>query len=157
LEFLLSLKDTLTPEIVTALLTAFTAITTVLILIRQRTQQKLYRTQLEKLEEEKVRADVRASLRELVAGGDKWCFVLENRGKAAAREVRFVAEPVTGTRSPLADSEIRDKLPIGKLRAGEQVELAAHITPATGSTFEYRLQWIDEDELERSRPGKLAV
>jgi hypothetical protein len=84
--------------------------------------------------------------------------VVSNLGPGTARHVTVSLEPREEARlSPLVHADCDEKLPIPELGPGEQLSLLAALSSGTGTEFDMRALWINEDGSRESLAGVLAA
>lgn len=98
----------------------------------------LQRRILEREEEDRNKSDVDAYIYKAERG---YRIGIRNTGNVEIRNVRIFVNATEGRTSPLVQSEVSEKLPVDKMRPGDEINLIAALTLETGTTFEAHIKW----------------
>ena len=121
------------------------------------TSTRLQRRQVRQMDEEEAarrKADVRV---ELTRDFTNSRFNITNQGQGTAHDVRFSLDVDEGRASPLVPSDCSRKLPIPTLRPGEEVRLLAAVNKDTGTVFDGRWSWRNEDGTTEEISGRVSL
>ena len=121
------------------------------------TSTRLQRRQVRQMDREEAvrqKADVRV---ELTRDFTNSRFVITNQGQGTAHDVTFSLDIDEGAASPLVPSDCSRKLPIPGLRSGEDVRLLAALNKDTGTVFDGRWSWRNEDGTTEERSGRVSL
>lgn len=116
----------------------------------QRRQMK----QMDREEVERRTADVRLTLERNFIGAR---FVIRNAGQGTAFDVKFSLDLEEDKTSPLVENDYTEKLPIAALQSGDQVDLMAALSMGTGTTFDARWSWRNEDGTTTRQHNKVPL
>ena len=84
-------------------------------------------------------------------------FLIMNHGQGTAYDVTFSLDIEEGAASPLVASDYEAKLPIPTLRSGEHVRLLAALEMGTGTVFDGRWRWRNEDGTTEERSSRVSL
>ena len=129
----------------------------------QRKQEELTDLQLRLLKTEAERSDgpssttARADVRfSLEGSANEARFYVRNWGLGPANNVDFVLTS-KGKETPIVKNDYEDKFPIPRLSPGSEVSLIAALTFGTGTVFDARWWWADEDGLKHEESTRLSL
>jgi len=123
------------------------------VLTSTRLQQRQVR-QIDQQEAARQKADVRVELTTDFTGPH---FLITNQGQGSAHDVTFSLDIDEGAASPLVPSDCSGKLPIPVLRSGAEVRLLAAVNKDTGTVFDGRWSWRNEDGTPKERSGRVSL
>jgi hypothetical protein len=83
--------------------------------------------------------------------------VIENRGPGDARNISFSLDLEDGAESPIVEDDYKRKLPVSILRSGDRIRVNAQLTYDTGTHFEGKWTWEDEDGRTYEREGPISL
>ncbi len=99
-------------------------------------------------------ADIRVSL-EGTARHSR--FVIRNWGYGSAKDIKLEVYPLKGNSSPLVRGDADEKLPIPRLSPGSDCSIIAALSFDTGSTFDVKWSWVDEDGSHRHESSRISL
>jgi hypothetical protein len=111
----------------------------------QKVTAELSRKQLQLIKEQEQRKFVAQLGLSLVKDGKGYKLVLANKGEADALAVDLRPVGSTIEHNFLIASELKDKLPIKRLRGGEEVRFLAAIGLGTPFVSEFHVSWQNAD------------